>query len=168
MRCNECNRMASYDLDSEPEVELEIDGDCHISGTVRIVLTHDECGNELKEHTFDVEEDFEMEHRPFTCCKECNIRQDAEQFFLDKSPCALEGKAHEWEEVELNADDHEQEIVDEPTVHLYSRNTAKYRKQRGKTFYGFEGEVEVKCSCGTEKSIPIKDEIQASDMEECN
>jgi len=62
MRCPDCNKFVPYGLDSDPEVDLEIhqpvDGgvtpSVEITGTVRIALTCEECGGELKESTFEL------------------------------------------------------------------------------------------------------------------
>lgn len=55
MRCDQCNKFAAYDDSTEPEVEIDLSDDGSFSGQVRIVLTHDECGQELKEASFDFE-----------------------------------------------------------------------------------------------------------------
>lgn len=57
MRCDQCNKFAAYDDSTEPEVDLNFDADTgDVNAQVRIVLTHDECGQELKEASFDFEE----------------------------------------------------------------------------------------------------------------
>lgn len=57
MRCDQCNKFAAYDDSTEPEVNLNFDADDgSVTAQVRIVLTHDECGTELKEASFDFEE----------------------------------------------------------------------------------------------------------------
>ena len=57
MRCDQCNKFAAYDDSTEPEVNLDFDADTgDVTAQVRIVLTHDECGQELKEANFDFEE----------------------------------------------------------------------------------------------------------------
>lgn len=67
MRCPSCNKFASYDDSTEPEVDLDYNDDGTFSGQVRIVLTHDECSEELKEATFDfdgeVPEEILAEHK---------------------------------------------------------------------------------------------------------
>jgi hypothetical protein len=55
MRCDQCNKFAAYDDSTEPEVDVDLSDDGSYSGQVRIVLTHDECGQELKEASFDFE-----------------------------------------------------------------------------------------------------------------
>lgn len=57
MRCDQCNKFAAYDDSTEPEVDLNFDADTgDVNAQVRIVLTHDECGQELKEANFDFDE----------------------------------------------------------------------------------------------------------------
>lgn len=57
MRCDQCNKFAAYDDSTEPEVDLNFDADTgDVNAQVRIVLTHDECGQELKEANFDFSE----------------------------------------------------------------------------------------------------------------
>ena len=57
MRCDQCNKFAAYDDSTEPEVDLNFDADTgDVNAQVRIVLTHDECGQELKEASFDFDE----------------------------------------------------------------------------------------------------------------
>lgn len=53
MRCPSCNKFAAYDDSTEPEIEVDLLDNGTFSGNVRIVLTHDECGEELKEASFD-------------------------------------------------------------------------------------------------------------------
>lgn len=55
MRCPVCNKFASYDDGTEPEVDVDLRDDGSFTGQVRIVLTHDECGTELKEASFEFE-----------------------------------------------------------------------------------------------------------------
>lgn len=67
MRCPNCSKFAAYDDSTDPEVDLDYNDDGTFSGQVRIVLTHDECGEELKEASFDfdgeVPEEILKEHR---------------------------------------------------------------------------------------------------------
>jgi len=60
MRCPSCNKFASQSIDSnEPEMDIDIDDTTgQITGTVRIVVTAECCGDELKEATLDVDIDF--------------------------------------------------------------------------------------------------------------
>lgn len=56
MRCPECNKFPALDSSAEPETDFYLDG-ATITGSVRIVLTSECCSAELKEATFDVDED---------------------------------------------------------------------------------------------------------------
>lgn len=57
MRCDQCNKFAAYDDSNEPEVDIDFNAESgDVSAQVRIYLTHDECGTELKEASFDFSE----------------------------------------------------------------------------------------------------------------
>ncbi len=58
MRCPDCNRFVAYNQD-DPEVELEVTSE-GVTGDVRIVLTCEQCGTELKESTFEVSTDDDL------------------------------------------------------------------------------------------------------------
>lgn len=56
MRCPDCNKFAAYDDSNEPDVEVDFNADDGaVTVQARIYLTHDECGTELKEATFELE-----------------------------------------------------------------------------------------------------------------
>lgn len=60
MRCPSCSKFAPYEYGNAPEVELSFDfspDSVEVNGNVRIVLTSECCGDELKESSFDVAED---------------------------------------------------------------------------------------------------------------
>jgi hypothetical protein len=56
MRCSDCNKFVGLEF-NEPEVEsdLEVNEDGTVTASVRIVRACSECGNDLKEATFDLE-----------------------------------------------------------------------------------------------------------------
>lgn len=56
MICPSCNKFAAQSCDGDPEVDLEL-SDTSITGTVRVVVTSECCGDELKEANFEVDED---------------------------------------------------------------------------------------------------------------
>lgn len=60
MRCPDCNKFVAFE-ENDPEVELDVDDDGMVTGTVRIVNACAECGSELKEATLDVEGSVEEE-----------------------------------------------------------------------------------------------------------
>lgn len=53
-RCPDCNKFVPYE-EQDPEVEVEIDEEGTVTGTVRIVNACGECGTELREATFEVD-----------------------------------------------------------------------------------------------------------------
>lgn len=67
-RCPDCNRFVSLDASTEPEADLEVQIvelkrpeeedllEVTLTGTVRIVNCCAECGAELSEYTFDIDE----------------------------------------------------------------------------------------------------------------
>lgn len=67
MRCDQCNKFAAYDDSTEPEVDVDLNDDGTFNGNVRIVLTCNDCSQELKEASFDfdgeVPEELLKEHK---------------------------------------------------------------------------------------------------------
>lgn len=57
MRCPDCNKFVSFDSEQEPELDLTVDDEGVVTGTARIVNCCEQCGQELKEATLDVEID---------------------------------------------------------------------------------------------------------------
>lgn len=66
MRCPDCNKFASLELSDDIEVtnlEVENDeGDGRVLGNIRIVLNCVDCGSEMKEANFDIEQTIELKH----------------------------------------------------------------------------------------------------------
>ena len=60
MICPSCNKFAAYDTSAEPELDLSAENG-QVTGTARIILTSECCGDELKESTFEVAIDLEDE-----------------------------------------------------------------------------------------------------------
>ncbi len=55
MRCPDCSKFVSLEF-AEPEVDnIEVDADGNVTGGVRIHRDCADCGNELKEATFDID-----------------------------------------------------------------------------------------------------------------
>src|ERR1700733_193793 len=71
MLCPSCNKFAAYDTSYEPEIDdlevtAQVDDETKqvtvdVSGSARIVLTAECCGDELKEATFDIDLSFDVE-----------------------------------------------------------------------------------------------------------
>lgn len=62
MRCPDCNKFVGLENgDLEADLSVESDGDKGtVTGTVRVVRNCAECGQELKEANFDVDESFDI------------------------------------------------------------------------------------------------------------
>ncbi len=59
MRCPDCNKFVGLDTEAEPEVDLDVDLETgEVTGSVRIMNACQDCGTELTEATFDVDEEF--------------------------------------------------------------------------------------------------------------
>lgn len=75
MLCPSCNKFAAYSTDAEPEFDMEASPDgtsLMITGTCRICLTSECCGDELKEAQFDIEHEFGMDDLA-AACKEAGV-----------------------------------------------------------------------------------------------
>jgi hypothetical protein len=60
MRCPDCNKFVAFD-EADPEVDsLEISEDGTVTAEVRIVNNCADCGSELKEATFQLEEQVDI------------------------------------------------------------------------------------------------------------
>lgn len=127
MRCPDCNKFVSYDDSQEPEVSLDVQGES-IVGDVRIVLPCADCGTDLKEYTFDIDEGFEF-------------------------PDSKDGQ-HDEHDVTINAN--------EATLEVRTEGAGRGLR----TFYGFELSVSIECSCGAKAEKTLKDDVQASSMDE--
>lgn len=160
MKCPSCNKFATYDLGAEPELDIDIENGV-VTGTVRIVLTSECCGDELKEATFDVEIDLAKELED-ELRDALNLPNDAE--------------------IDLSDDDIEVSITEESASLTDRReSTSRHTKKDGtvverpipfryqKQYYGALVEVTVQASKGdTTVTVAGKyeDETQASGMEE--
>lgn len=86
MRCPSCEKFVSYD---EPECEEQdsaaVDGTT-VTANVRVVLKCADCGDELKEATFDLEGEAALKAK----CKAADESEDAPE--------------HEWEVVDASYD----------------------------------------------------------------
>jgi hypothetical protein len=143
MRCPDCNKFVSFDTDEDPEVDLSVDDEGVVTGTVRIVNKCAECGTELKEATLDVEIDLSGDVRTH---KDENHQSDEDSVTLEIG----ESDASRTER--------------SPSV---DRNGRPIRNPRyRKTFYGAEVNATVRCSCGEEFTGSDNPEVQASCMDE--
>ena len=164
MRCPSCNKFATYDTSAEPEVELEVSAEWRanedpesedeldhdavegtVTGSVHIVLTAECCGDELKESTFDVEQEFTLERADGCACDLTSLDVSGEGSELT-----------ERQETTSKRIKKDGTVVEKPIPYRYQ-----------KRFFGAQVEIEVTCACGKSKeSINWKDEVQASGMDE--
>lgn len=75
-RCPDCNKFVGIEM-AEPELELEVDNDGLVTGTVRMVQTCADCGSELAEASMDVEVQVELTHAE-GCKKESGLEVEDE------------------------------------------------------------------------------------------
>lgn len=145
MRCPSCNKFATYDDSQEPEVELDAryadDGIVQVSGSVRIVLTAECCGDELKEASFDIDDETGVERK-----------------------CECESFCAEVVSAEITSRQESTSIRTKKDGTVVVKDIP-YRYRR--TFYGVSVGYEVVCDCGATKGEgEFSDEVQASGMDE--
>ena len=160
MRCDQCQKFVSFDTDAEPDdLDVSVDDEGVVTGTVHIVNNCAECGQGLTESTLDVEVDLSGDvatHR-------------------DEAKTAWEAKQAELPEDErepFNEGDHDTMTLESSDASRSDRRQTKDR--RGKTitnpryqkqFYGAEVSVTISCKCGESFSQSDTAEVQASGME---
>lgn len=175
MRCDSCNKFVSFDTETEPDISVQLENDGTISGTVRIVNTCAECGQEMKETTFDVECD---------CADEIETHRTAmlADAGITLSPCGENGEAvyhladgtvATVEAVEAVTKAHEDLTLDHDGGNRTERMQSKDRHGKPiksarymKHLYGAEVTFTVACKCGEEFVVQWADEVQGSGMEE--
>lgn len=136
MRCPDCRKFVSYG-EQDPETNLEVDADGHITGEIRIVLPCGDCGTELKEATFQVEVDAEVES------PEDLPGDHAHSFTLEEDLTSTSDLQH--------TDRHGRPI--------------RYRRYM-RTLYGASATFSIRCECGAEGEATWEDSINANSMEE--
>ena len=149
MRCSDCNKFVSFDTEQEPEIDISVDDDGVVNGTVRIVNTCAECGTELKEGTFDLEVDLSgaiADHR-----EEHRQKSDKDG--------AVAG--HTSLEVE---DDGGSRFEDSVTTDRRGKKITNPRYM--KHLYGAEVEIKVTCECGEVFTDTWRDSLAGSSMDE--
>lgn len=136
MRCDTCNKFVSFDADTEPEVDLRVENDGEVSGSVRIVNTCAECGEEMTETTFDVDIDLSeeiAEHRKTCSERDLDLNEDVSRF--DE----FQTKDRRGRPIKLS----------------------RYQRH----YYGIEVKVTVTCGCGATFEDEYKDMVSGSGME---
>jgi hypothetical protein len=148
MRCPDCNKFVSLEM-SEPEVSnLEVEytpghdadntpiHEFHITGQVRIARTCAECGQDMKEYTFDIEQDVEMgENVTF---------EMTEKLRADPSP--------------LN----NVTVDDSPAVDIIEEGGGRYQR----AYFGATVHIEVFLGTVIVAAVDWSDKVAASGMDE--
>lgn len=168
MRCPDCNKFASFDTETDPEINVEVAEDGQITGDVRIVNTCAECSTELKEATLDVDDDgiasqLEDHRAAMVAAKLAEI---------ESSGGAIAQRTAEAVRIEVE-DEHKIESGDSDSGQRTDRFETKTRTGKPiknpryqKHLYGFEAEVTATCSCGESFTTTIAGEVAGSGMEE--
>lgn len=146
MRCPSCNKFATQTIDQdEPEVDLSVDEAGNVTGTVRIVVHSECCGDELKEANFDVD-----------------VQYDGDEHILAEH--TGEGHDLEVEVTNIEATDDYQRT---------DRRGKPIRNPRYmKHLYGYTLSAKVTCSCKEgEDAVELftfdtQDDIAAGSMDE--
>lgn len=186
-RCPDCNKFVSYDTDQEPEVDVDIDEDGQVTGTVRIFDACAECGTELRETTIDISEDM-------SAACEGHLVDDAKEALAKFVVQTRGGESKVWKNVAnltpfdsetdaeialaglVKTEDIEYRIEpvegDEGGVeHSLSIEadeiTRDEKRVKGKTVYVVTVKLNVKCDCSPsfEAEASWADEIAATDLE---
>jgi hypothetical protein len=139
MRCSSCSKFVSYDTEVDVEVsdeEVSEDG-THLTFSARRVLNCAECGDELKEATFEFDEELTPEPVP---CKD--------------------GQEHEWDVTVEATPTERRETKDR---HGKPIKQSRYQTQ----YYGVEGNYSISCThCEALYENNFSDEMSASSMDE--
>lgn len=143
-RCPSCEKFVALEA-GDPEVQSsEVDETGQVSVEVRFVLTCQDCGEEMKETTFN----------------------------FDKVPDELENhlEAHrEAGDKDVSLSLEEPSFEAEDRYEDKDRKGKKIKNYRYmKHMWGVRGEATVECSCGKSFSLELFDEVQASGMDELN
>ena len=164
MICPSCNKFPAYSTDNDPEVDLEVSAEladivteekkgeedpdlshATVTGSVRIVLTSECCGDELKETTFDVDVEIDVVRSEGCKCDLTDLSVEDEEFTI--------------------TDRMETERPHTDKKGNVTMRKVGYRGQR--RFYRAGGNIVVTCGCGkTAVTAEWKDEVQASGMDE--
>lgn len=143
MRCPDCNKFVSQEL-QDPEVNnIEINEDGNVTAEVRICAACADCGTELKEATLDLEKDFGdelKEHLGGSPSHELSIEEDGVSSIDDYKRTDRHGKPIK---------------------------NSRYMTH----LYGATVSFKVTCSCQAEGAEPIfcgdvEDTIEAGGMDE--
>jgi|SRR5581483_9271246 len=156
MRCPNCNKFPAFDI-QEPEEDLQVEAG-HVTGTVRLVLDTQCCGDEAKETTFDVDVDLSSD------IKDAFVAAGVESPDLDD----LSSDVFSFD-VEADGKEGDERMENKTRT---GKPITNYRYM--KKFYVARMEISVTGTYTPEKGEPVvvtvtnnwEDECQASGMEE--
>lgn len=148
MRCPDCNKFVPFDSESDPEIDLDI-SDRVVTGSVRITNNCEDCGQELKEATFDVDEDFN------------DVIEDHWKAHGWKGGKAKPPEGHREFDV---SDDGGSRTDEYQTTDRNGKKIKNYRYM--KHLYGATVTIAVTCECGETFEREWSDNIPGSGMDE--
>lgn len=155
MRCPDCNKFVSYDVDVEPEEEQQDVTGTTFTATYRRTLTCQDCGTELKEGSIDLEYNFEADIQEATDASEPK-----------NSGTAKPEHEHEWEIEECYVE----ATTDTKTTCVVKGKVKKITNPRYMTqLYGVSCDVTLKCGhdgCESTVNFTVSDTLEASGMDE--
>jgi hypothetical protein len=170
LRCEPCGKFVAFEP-QEPEANVDIDK-THVSGDIRVFLSCAECSAEMKEASFQIDEDFTEE---LGLCE--ILKKGKEPEYKDSDGYVLADSS-----IEVNVELTERRITGEKKVLKRASKHGKageeifvpWKPRYHQQFYGFELTVNVTFRFSKEgeedktreASRTVSDEIQASGMDE--
>jgi len=163
MVCPSCNKFPAYDTSTEPEVEIN---DCDaepvkeeptkavaiVSGSVRIVLTSECCGEEMKEATFDIS-DLQVDIEKAV---DCTCENWLEGIEAETDGAEIVDRSETSKPFTYKTGPKKGQTVDKPIPYRYQ-----------KRFYGASVPIAINCACGKQVGgTTFEYEVQASGMDE--
>jgi len=168
MRCPSCNKFPALSTDTDPETDslepsdvefdhdqekTKLEGTVNVTGDVRIVLTSECCGDEIKEANFSPDVHIDVKKH-----KDCTCEDWTDGVELEVENAAITDRNEAFQTKTAKRGLNKGTLVQVPIPFRYQ-----------KRFYGVEMELHIKCACGKEIGMDtFSDEEQASAMEELN
>lgn len=168
-RCPGCNKFPALDASAEPEVsiddcaieattdedknEVPTMGTATVTGTVRIVLTSECCGQEMKESNYDIDLQIDIEKAADCTCENWLGDVDASENGPEITDESESTKPFTYKRGPLKG-----QTVNKPIPYRYQ-----------KRYYGVSVPITVMCGCGKQVGEgTFVDRTQASGMDELN
>lgn len=168
-RCSSCNKFASVEM-AEPEISDEEFNDGRVTGTVRLVQTCAECGEELAEANIDFEIPVEFKHNDVESEEEVCTCGHAEDEHGENGTCTIEGcSCAGWEPADPEMI--ECSATEDLEVEVEAENDERFegKGRYAKHFYTANIRAKVTCpECKAEAEGETTVEEQASSFEPLN